>query len=65
MGLRRGTKRGSIYPDRTKYFLEPNGKYVFGKKFLKKYLDPECFFKKLGFSTGSLFYLTIQGLKNY
>jgi hypothetical protein len=45
MGLLRGDERGEIYQDWTKYLLEPNWKYDFGKKFLKKYFDPECFLK--------------------
>jgi hypothetical protein len=54
MGLPRGVERGEIYQDRAKYLLELKRKRNFGKKFLKKWLDLECFFKKLGFSTVSL-----------
>jgi len=63
MGLHRGTKRGTIYPDRVKSLLESKWEQGFGENFLKRYFNLEGFFKKLGFSTGSLFYLKFQRLK--
>jgi hypothetical protein len=54
MGLPRGTERGTIYPDRVKSLLESKWEQGFGENILKGYFNLEGFFKKLGFSTGSL-----------
>jgi len=59
MGLHRGTKRGTIYPDRVKSLLESKWEQGFGENFLKRYFNLEGFFKKLGFSTGSLSFWNI------
>ena len=49
MGLHRGTKRGTIYPDRVKSLLESKWEQGFGENFLKRYFNLEGFFKKTGF----------------
>jgi hypothetical protein len=42
----------------------PLTKPDFGKKFLEKDFGPECFLKKLGFSTGSLYLLCFPIIEN-
>jgi hypothetical protein len=64
MGLLRGDERGEIYQDRTKYLLEPNGKYDFGKKFLKKSFAPDYFLKNWVFRQARYFPWKSKGLKS-
>ena len=69
MGLHRGTKRGTIYPDRVKSLLESKWEQGFGENFLKRYFNLEGFFKKTGFfdrfASAPGAHVDIDGARNY